>query len=60
MVFVFQVVYIVDYVTQSIYVEPCWYLSDEAYLFMMYDDLYDVFMGSISKHFMENFYGYVH
>ena len=54
MVFVFEFVYIVDYVDGF----PCIKLSlhpwDEAYLIMM-DDHFDVFLDSVCENFIEYF-----
>ena len=40
------------------YVEPSTHLQDETYL-IMEDDLFDVFLDSVCKYFIENFCIYV-
>ena len=54
MVFVFEFVYIVDYVDGFPYIEPFLHPWDEAYLIVM-DDCFDVFLDSVSKNFIEDF-----
>ena len=54
MVFVFDFVYIVDCVDGFPYIKPSLHPWDEAYLLMM-DDLFDVFLDSVSKNFIEYF-----
>ena len=54
MVFVFEFVYILDYIDGFLYIEPTLHLWDEAYLIMM-DDLFDVFLNSVCKNFIEYF-----
>jgi hypothetical protein len=53
-VFVFEFVYIVDYIDRFPYIEPSLRPWDEAYLIMM-DDRFDVFMDSVCKNFIEYF-----
>ena len=54
MVFVFEFVYIVDYVDGFLYIKPSLNPWDEAYLIMM-DDHFDVFLDSVCKNFTEYF-----
>jgi hypothetical protein len=49
-VFVFEFVYIVDYVDQFPYIKPYLHPCDEAYLTMM-DDRFDVFLDSFCEYF---------
>ena len=51
MVFIFQLVYIVDYIDKFSYVEPSLHLWDEANLIMV-DDGSDVFLDMICKYFI--------
>lgn len=44
----------VDYIYLFTYVEPSLYLWKESYLIRV-DDLFDVFMNSVWKFFLENF-----
>jgi hypothetical protein len=53
-VFVFEFVYILDYVDEFQYIEPSLHPWDETYLVRM-DDGFDVFLDSVSKNFIENF-----
>jgi hypothetical protein len=53
-VFVFEFVYIVDYIDGLQYIKPSLHPWDEAYLTMM-DDRFDVFLGLVSKNFIEYF-----
>jgi hypothetical protein len=48
MVFVFEFVYIVDYIDGFLYIEPSLHPWDEAYLAMM-DDHFDVFLDSVAR-----------
>ena len=59
MVFVFEFVYIMDYVDVFPYIIPSLHLWDEAYLVMM-DDRFDVFLDSVCKNFIEYFCIYIH
>ena len=54
MVFVFEFVYIVDYIDGFLYIEPSLHHWNEAYLIMM-DDPFDVFLDSVCKNFIEYF-----
>ena len=54
MVFVFEFVYILDYVDEFPYAEPSLHPWDEACMIMMYDG-FDVFLDSVSKNFIEYF-----
>jgi hypothetical protein len=53
-VFVFEFVYIVDYVDGFPYVKPSLHPWNEAYLVMM-DDHFDVFLDSVMENFIEYF-----
>jgi hypothetical protein len=50
-VFVFEFVYIVDYVVGFSYIKPPLPLWDEAYLVVM-DDLFDVYLDSVCEDFI--------
>jgi hypothetical protein len=52
--FVFESVYIADYVDGFPYIEPSLHPWDEAYLIMM-DDPFDVFLDSVCENFIEHF-----
>ena len=54
MAFVFEFVYIVDYVDGFPYIKPSLHHWNEAYLIMM-DDRFDVYLDSVSKNFIEYF-----
>ena len=54
MVFVFEFVYIMDYIDGFPYIEPSLHPWDETYLVRM-DDCFDVFLDSDSKNFIEYF-----
>jgi hypothetical protein len=54
MVFVFELVYLVDYVDVFPYIKPSLHPWDEAYLIMM-DDHFDVFFDSVCENFIEYF-----
>ena len=54
MVFVFEFVYIQDYVDEFPYIEPSLHPWDETYLVRM-DDCFDVFLVSGNKNFIEDF-----
>jgi hypothetical protein len=58
-VFVFEFVYIVDYVDGFVYIEPSLYPWDEDY-FIMFDDYLDVFLNSVFENFIEYFCIYIH
>jgi hypothetical protein len=53
-IFVFEFVYIVDYVDKFPYIKPSLHPWDEAYLVMM-DDPFDVFLDLVCKDFIEYF-----
>jgi hypothetical protein len=53
-VFVFEFVYIVDYVDGYPYIKPSLHPWDEAYLIVI-DDPFDVFLDSVCKNFIEYF-----
>ena len=52
MVFVFEFVYIVDYVDGFPYIKPSLHLWVEAFLIMM-DDRFDAFLDLVSEDFIE-------
>ena len=54
MVFVFEFVYIVDYVEGFSYIKPSLHPWNESYLVTM-DDRFDVFLDSVSENFIEYF-----
>ena len=54
MVFVFEFVYIVDYIDEFPYIEPLLHPWDEAYLIIM-DEPFDVFLDSVTENFIEYF-----
>ena len=54
MVFVFEFVYIVDYVDGFPYIKTSLHPWNETYLFRM-DDCFDMFLDSVSKNFIEYF-----
>ena len=54
MFFVFEFVYILDYIDGFSYIEPSLHPWDETYLVRM-DDCIDVFLDSVSKNFIEDF-----
>jgi hypothetical protein len=53
-VFVFEFVYILDYLDEFPYIETSLHPWDETYLFRM-DDCFDAFLDSVSKNFTEYF-----
>ena len=55
MVFVFEFVYIVDYIDGFLFIEPTLHPRDEAYLVMM-DHHFDVFLDLVCEDFIENFF----
>jgi hypothetical protein len=57
--FVFEFVYIVDYIDGFLYIEPSLHSEDEAYLIMM-NDPFDVFLDSAFENFIEYFYIDIH
>jgi hypothetical protein len=48
MIFVFEFVYVVDYVEGFLYIKPSLHSWDEAYLVMV-DDPFDVFLDSFTR-----------
>ena len=54
MVFVFEFVYILDYIDGFPFIKPSLHPWDETYLVRM-DDCFDVFLDSVSENFIENF-----
>ena len=54
MVFVFEFVYIVNYIDEFSYIKPYLHPWDEAYWIMM-NDRFDVFLDSVCKNFIEYF-----
>jgi hypothetical protein len=58
-VFVFEFVYIVDYVDRFLYIKPSLYLWNEAYLVRI-DDCFNVFFDSVSDNFIEYFCIYIY
>ena len=59
MVFVFEFVYIVDYVDGFPYIKPSQHPWNEASLIIM-DDHFDVFLDLVCKDFLEYFYIDIH
>ena len=57
MVFIFQFVYMVDYVDRFSYVQPSLHLWDETDLIMVNGDS-DAFLDSICQYFIEFFAQY--
>ena len=57
--FVFELVYIVDYIDGFSYIKPSLNPWDEAYLTMMDDHLH-VFLGLVCGNFIEYFCIYIH
>ena len=55
MVFVFEFVYVLDYIDGFPYIKPSLYPWDEAYLVMM-DDHFDVFLDPVCEDFIEFFF----
>jgi hypothetical protein len=53
-VFVFEFVYIVDYIDGFPYIKPSLHLWNETYLIRM-DDCFDVFLDSVSENFIDIF-----
>jgi hypothetical protein len=51
-IFVFEFVYIVDYVDRFPYFKPSMHPWDKDYLIMM-DDHFDVFLDSVCENFIE-------
>ena len=59
MVFVFEFVYILDYIDGLPYIEPSLHPWEETYLFRVYD-CFDVFLDSVSENFIEDFWIHIH
>jgi hypothetical protein len=57
--FVFEFVYILDYVDGFPYIEPSLHHWDEAYLVRL-DDGFDVVLDSVSENFIEDFCIHIH
>jgi len=57
--FFFQFVYMVAFIDEFSYIEPFLHPGDEAYLIMV-DDVFDVFLDSLCKNFIEFFCISVH
>jgi hypothetical protein len=53
-VFVFEFVYIVDYIDGFPYIEPSLHPWNETYLVRM-DDCFDVFLDLVTENFIEDF-----
>jgi hypothetical protein len=58
-IFLFECIYIVDYVDGFPYIEPSLHPRDEAYLMMM-DDHFDLFLDSVCENFIEYFSNDIH
>jgi hypothetical protein len=56
-IFVFEFVYVVDYIDGFLYIKPCLHPSDEAYLIIMDDH---VLLYSVCENFFEYFYVAIH
>ena len=54
MTFVFEFVYIVDYVDGFLYIVPSLHPWEEVYLIMM-DDHFDVFLDLVCENLLSNF-----
>jgi hypothetical protein len=57
-VFVFEFVYLMDYVDGFLYIKPSLHPWIETYLVRM-DDCFDVFLDSVSKIFIEFFFAFI-
>ena len=55
MLFVFEFVYVMDYVDGFPYIKPSLHPWNETYLFRMDGWIFDVFLDSVSENFIENF-----
>ena len=53
-VFVFEFVYIMDYIDGFLYIKPSLHPWNETYLAWM-DDCFDLFLDSVSENFIEYF-----
>ena len=61
MVFVFQIIYIVDYIYGLSYIEPSLHPWDEAYLIVVVClFVFEVFLDLVCKDFIEYFFISVH
>ena len=58
-VFVFEFVYILDYVDEFPYIAPSLHPWDEIYLVRM-DDCFDLFLDSVCEDFIEYFFIDIH
>jgi hypothetical protein len=58
-IFFFEFVYIVDYVNGFSYIETTLHPCDEAYLIVV-NDVFDVFLDSVCKNFIEYFCFNIH
>ena len=59
MVFVFDSIYVMDYIYGFVYVEPALHPQDEAYLIVMHK-IFDMLFQSACQYFVEDFCIYVH
>jgi hypothetical protein len=59
MVFVFEFVYIVDYIDGFLYINPSLHPWNEIYLVRM-DDCFNMFLDSVSENFIEYLYIDIH
>ena len=54
MVFVFEFVYILDYIDEFLYIKPSLHPWNETYLVRM-DDCFDVYLDSLMRTLLRNF-----
>jgi hypothetical protein len=54
-ILVFEFVYIVDYIDGFLYIKPSLHPWEEAYLVMMDDIFFDIFLDSVWEDFIEYF-----
>ena len=59
MVFIFDSVYVVDYIYRLVYVEPGLHPRAEAYLIVM-GKLFDILLQSVCQYYIEEFCIYVY
>lgn len=59
MAFLFQFVYLVDYIDRYFYVQPCLHLCNEAYLIVV-GELFDDFWDSTCMYLIECIYTNIH
>ena len=59
MVFVFDSVYVVNYVYRLAYVEPTLHPRDETDLIVL-DELFDMLLESVCQYFIEDFFINIH